>query len=48
MGANERTNKPATGPTKFLARLVPAAVAGSAYTSLIRSISSVLHDERPD
>jgi FAD-dependent urate hydroxylase len=42
MAASERTNRPAGAATRALARLVPPVVAGRAYTSLVRSFSSVL------
>jgi FAD-dependent urate hydroxylase len=46
LAASERTNMPANTPTKLLARLVPPGIAGRGYTSLIRSCSSVLRDQR--
>jgi FAD-dependent urate hydroxylase len=46
LAASERTNRPAGAPTRVLARLVPPRVAGRGYTALVRSISSVLADER--
>jgi len=45
MAARETTNKPAGFLGRKLAGLVPAAVAGRAYTALIRSWSSVLRQE---
>jgi FAD-dependent urate hydroxylase len=46
LAASERTNRPANAPARFLARLVPARLAGRGYASLIRSFSSVLHNEQ--
>jgi FAD-dependent urate hydroxylase len=46
LAASERTNRPAHPVVNALARLVPPAAAGRAYTSLIRRSSSVLNDER--
>jgi FAD-dependent urate hydroxylase len=46
LAASERTNRPANATAKFLARLVPAGIAGRGYVSLVRSFSSVLHDQQ--
>ncbi|MDT5024666.1 MAG: FAD-dependent urate hydroxylase, partial [Micromonosporaceae bacterium] len=46
MAARETTNKPPNPLTRTLARLVPASVAGAAYTALIKRLSSVLNDEQ--
>jgi len=45
MAARETTNRPAGFLSRKLTNLVPPAVAGRAYTALIRSWSSVLHDK---
>jgi FAD-dependent urate hydroxylase len=46
LAASERTNRPTNAPVKILARLVPAGLAGRGYLCLVRSFSSVLHDQQ--
>lgn len=46
LAASERTDRPASTPTKLLTRLVPPGIAGRGYTALIRSWSSVLRDQQ--
>ena len=46
MAGSERTNRPPGIALGFLARTIPASVAGRGYLRLIRRISSVLHDDR--
>lgn len=45
MAASEQTNKPPNALARAAVKLVPASMAGSAYTALVRRFSSVLASE---